>query len=680
VGIRKIRTTGGKDTMGREPVMAGAPVARFISKFSPVNPRPNTSSQPALREIPLPVKVISQESVPIQTSTPVAPPVPRMVAPVPLPTLAIAEPAPETVSEPVTLALPKAPVQPTLTVAPAQKVLKPAEVEVALLNASKESKPKAPTKPKAPVKPKVAPKTAKPVTAPKPTPVPKPKAEPKPKPVPKEKPVVVKSDKPDAQLKVLFCISEVQPFAATGGLGEVGGGLPKALTTAGVDIRVMTPMYKSVTDEVRKKCTFLGHVSVSFAYRQEYCGVFEYKTDGVIYYFIDNEKYFKRDSVYGYFDDGERFAFFSKAILDTMELTSFRPDVLHANDWHTAAAVILLKTVYAEHKTFSKIKTLFTIHNINFQGKFPHSFMTDVLNMDYKYKNLLDFDGHVNLVKGAIECADMVNTVSPTYAEEIKTPEFAMGLESVIHKNAFKLSGILNSIDYKFYNPKKDKELFENYDDKTLELKRANKRGLQKLFHMQVDETIPMVLYNGRLTNQKGVDLIIEGVNEILNDRIQMIVMGNGDKNYEDFFEYIQNKYQGKFKTMRYSNSLAKKLYAAADLVLMPSSFEPCGLSQMIASRYGTVPIVRETGGLKDSIKDFGCQGGGNGYTFTNYSKDDMVYSLKRGLTDYVNDGLAWTEKMKICIKKDFSWKGAVKEYIALYKATKKVKNVKKDS
>jgi starch synthase len=283
----------------------------------------------------------------------------------------------------------------------------------------------------------------------------------------------------------------------------------------------------------------------------------------------------------------------------------------------------------------------------------------------------LEYSDELNLVKGAIECCDLFNTVSPTYAEEIKTAEYARGLQSCILDNAHKLSGILNGIDYQFYNPKKDKEIFANYDDKNIQQKGANKRGVQKLFQMQIDASIPMLLYNGRLTDQKGIDLIKNCIDSILSNRIQMVVMGNGEKRYENFFEYIEGKYQGKFKVVRYSNNLSKKLYAAADLVLMPSLFEPCGLSQMIASRYGAVPIVRETGGLRDSIRDFGCEGGGNGYTFANYNAEDMAYSIYRGVTDFVNDGPNWDQKVTICMRKDFTWKPIVKEYLNLYKKAK---------
>lgn len=475
--------------------------------------------------------------------------------------------------------------------------------------------------------------------------------------------------------KVLFCISEAQPYAASGGLGEVGGSLPKAISeSAAADVRVILPLYQVISSDVRKKCKHLGSMEIEFARRQVYCGVFEYKEHGITYYFIDNEDYFKRDKLYGYEDDCERFAFFAKACIDSITLTGFKPDIVHANDWHAGLAIVYLKTLYKGVKDLAKIKTLFTIHNINFQGKAPYTFMTDILGLDYRYKSILEYDNQINFVKAAIVCADWVNTVSPTYADELKTTEFAMGLQNCIYENAHKLSGILNGIDYKFYNPKADKELFENYDRKALEGKAANKRGVQKLFQMPVDARIPMIVYNGRLTGQKGVDLIKEIINTILDERVQMIVMGNGESRYENFFDHIESKYQGKFKAVRYSNNLSKKLYAAADLVLMPSLFEPCGLSQMIASRYGTVPIVRETGGLKDSIRDFGCEGGGNGYTFKNYTAEDMLYSIRRGVKDFIDDGPAWDEKVRICIDKDFSWKCTVNEYVALYNKVKKLK------
>jgi starch synthase len=486
-------------------------------------------------------------------------------------------------------------------------------------------------------------------------------------------PATERSEKESGEkLKVLFCISEAQPFAASGGLGEVGGSLPKALT--GCDVRVIMPLYQTVSSEVRKNSKFLGSMEIDFAYRKEYLGVFEHESEGVTFYFIDNEKYFKRDFLYTYNDDGERFAFFSKAILDSMNITNFFPDILHANDWHTAGSIVYLNTSYADNKKYQKIRTLFTIHNINFQGRFDYVFMTDIMGINIKYKGLLDFSNSVNLLKAAIECADMVNTVSPSYAQEIKTPEFAMGLESCINANAHKLVGILNGINNKFYNPKKDKELFENYDVKSIQGKAVNKRGIQKLLQMQIDESIPVILYNGRLSKQKGIDLIIESIDDILSDRVQMVVMGNGERNYEHYFEHIEQKYQGKFKSMRYSVNLSKKLYAGADLVLMPSVFEPCGLCQMIASRYGTIPIIHETGGLKDSIRDFGCTNGGNGYTFKNLTRNDLVYSIKRGVQDFANGGAAWTAKQKACIEKNFGWDNAVKEYLALYKKVKKVK------
>ena len=489
------------------------------------------------------------------------------------------------------------------------------------------------------------------------------------------------SPKKVSSLKVLFCVSEALPFAATGGLGEVGGSLPKALREhhPSVDVRVVMPLYKVIGSDVRDKMEFVGDIRVTFGWREEYCGLYSLSDNNIIYYFVDNEKYFKRDNLYGYDDDGERFAFFSKACLEIVSLTKFKPDVLHVNEWHTALSIVYLRTQYKDVKDFAKTKTLFTLHNINYQGKFDPAMLNDVFGIDYRDKGILEWGGEINLVKAAIEACDMWSTVSTPYAEEIKTSEFGMGIENVVQRNSHKLVGIMSGIDYEYYNPKTNKELFERYDKKTLAKKAMNKAGVQKLFQMQVDPTIPMLLYNGRLTQQKGVELIMECIDDILGDRIQMIVMGNGQKKYEDFFDHVAMKYEGKFKVVRYNGSLSKKLYAAADLVLMPSAFEPCGLCQMIASRYGAVPIVRETGGLKESVRDFGCEGGGNGYTFKNYNKEDMLYSIKRGIHDFVKDGADWEAKVRTCMETDFSWKPTVNNYIALYKKTVKsgLENVK---
>lgn len=478
-----------------------------------------------------------------------------------------------------------------------------------------------------------------------------------------------KSAKEDSSKKVnvLFCVSEAQPYCATGGLGEVGGSLPRAVAKncKNVDLRVVLPLYEKVNSDVRAKMKFLGNTKISWG--DEYCGIFQLKENGVTYYFIDNEKFFKRENLYGYDDDAQRFAFYARACLETFNITKFKPDIIHSHDWHTALVVVYLKLLYSAGADWSKIRSIFTLHNINYQGKFPFTYLHDVFGIPYEHKAVLEYDLQINLVKAAIECSDVFSTVSPTYAEEIKTPMFAMGLESCVNDNAHKLTGILNGIDYDYYNPKTDKEIFANYTHKEIGNKAVNKQGVQKVFGLQVDPKIPLLLYNGRLVGQKGVDMIRDKIDTILADKIQMIVMGNGDARYENFFEYIESKYKDKFKAVRYSNNLSKKLYAAADLVLMPSLFEPCGLSQMIASRYGAIPIVRETGGLKDSIRDFGCEGGGNGYTFANYNADDMVYSIKRAVADFNNDGIPWDDKIRTVIKKDFSWKNTVNDYCRLY-------------
>jgi len=477
-------------------------------------------------------------------------------------------------------------------------------------------------------------------------------------------------------LKILFCTAEAQPFATAGGLSEVSSGLPKAIRadSPSTDIRVIMPLYKMKIDEsVRAKFKFLGSMDISFAKRQEYCGIFEFKNGRVIYYFIDNEKYFNRENVYAYWDDTERFAFFSKACIDTMKLTGFKPDVLHANDWHTALTVVYLKTSYKDIEYYSTIKALFMIHNLEIQGNCGFDFM-NVLEIDYRYKDVLDYDGQINLVKAAITCADWINVNSPTYAEEIKNSFFARGLENCTRENAYKISGILNGVDYEFWNPQTDKELFANYNGKVLEGKAANKRGIQQQLGLKVDASIPVVVFNGRLTWQKGIDLIRAVIDDILGERLQFIMLGGYSENqYIRFFDEIERKYPEKFRLIRdFSNDIAKKLHAAGDLMLMPSLYEPCGLSNMISCRYGTVPIVREISGLKDAVRDFGCETGGNGYTFKNYNAHDMLYSIRRGVNDFVIDGPAWEDKVRICMEKDFSWKESVKKYLELYRRLKK--------
>ena len=468
--------------------------------------------------------------------------------------------------------------------------------------------------------------------------------------------------------KVLYVASECHPFCATGGLADVAGGLPKYIAkTTNTDIRVMLPLYSDIPQEYRKEFKFIGNTKVPLAWRSIYCGVFSYELDGVTYYFLDNESYFKRSGIYSFFDDGERFAFTSRAVLEVLPLIDFKPEIIHCNDWQFGLVPIYLKTTYANNSEYNKIKTIFTLHNTEYQGKFDLSLLTDLFGIEQKNKGLVEFDNAINLVKGAVVCCDKFTTVSPSYANEIYSPEHSNGLHSIFKENSYKTVGILNGVDYDFYNPKTDKEVYHNFDVETFEVKKQNKLALQKEFGLNQDENVAVLSIVTRMAKHKGLDLIKHCFENFLNQDIQLIVTGNGDSEFENYFKYLENKYKGKVKVcLGYSNKIARKAYAGSDIFLMPSKSEPCGISQMIASRYGAVPVVRETGGLKDSIKDFGCPEGGNGYTFARYNADDLAYSIGRALNDY-KDKESWKEKIKICMNVDFSWNNSAKEYVKIY-------------
>ena len=432
--------------------------------------------------------------------------------------------------------------------------------------------------------------------------------------------------------KVLFIASEAAPFIATGGLADVIGSLPKALAkNNNYDISVIIPLYSRIKDEFRSQFTFLKHFNVKLAWRQVYCGIFYYEYEGVKFYFIDNEYYFKREgNIYGHYDDGERFAYFSKAALDAIVEAEIYPDIIHCNDWQTAASIVYIKSEYYKNEIYKKIKTVYTIHNIEYQGQFANFCFEDLFGFEQEFKNLVEFDGCINLMKGAIELSDVVNTVSPTYAEEIKDSFFAHGLQGIVTRNAQKVSGILNGIDVDSYNPETDKYLFANYSVNDISGKAVCKRELQKMFNLPEREDVPVIAIISRLVSHKGMDLITEIADDLLYNDVQFIVLGQGDLGYENYFINLSNNYKGKaVAVIAFNQDLSRKIYSGADLFLMPSKMEPCGLSQMIASRYGTVSIVRETGGLNDSIKAFNGETG-NGYTFHYYNAHDMLYVIKR--------------------------------------------------
>ena len=478
--------------------------------------------------------------------------------------------------------------------------------------------------------------------------------------------VTVKANKQilaDSVKKILFVASESTPFIATGGLAEVIGSLSKALSDTGkFDVRVVIPLFSDIKKEYKDKFSYLGNIYVHLAWRNQYCGIFSYVNDGVTFYFIDNEYYFKRPGCYGYFDDGERFAFFSKCVLEIMPFLDFYPDVLHCHDWQAALAAIYLKTNYCFRQEYQFIRALFTIHNIEYQGQYSLDLLCDLFDIFGEYRYLVEYKNSINLMKGAIECCERFSTVSPRYAQEIKEAYFAHGLEDIVRRNEFKLSGILNGIDDKGYNCELDKHLFANFKPDDFTNKSVCKSELQKMLSLPRKPDTPIISMVSRLVSHKGLDLVTAVLEEFLQDDVQVVILGTGEAYFEDYFRYLARKYPDKLSAnIVFNGDLSRKIYSGSDVFLMPSKSEPCGLSQMIACRYGTVPIVRETGGLFDRIKPLH-----NGYTFTNYNAHDMLYVLRQAVSDYKNKP-EWTKLMYRAATTDFSWSHSAKEYEALY-------------
>lgn len=469
---------------------------------------------------------------------------------------------------------------------------------------------------------------------------------------------------------VLFVASEANPFAGTGGLADVVASLPKALAAKGeYDVRVVIPLYQAVSPAYRATFRFEGNFNVPVAWRNQYCGVFSLKYDGVTFYFIDNEYYFKRGNLYGYYDDGERFAFFSRAVLEMMQYLDYYPDILHCHDWQTALSVVYLKTIYANRYGYDHIKALFTIHNIEYQGKYGYELLSDLFGLPEYCKQILDYDGCLNLMKGAIQLAERFSTVSKTYASEIKNPYFAHGLEYMTTQNEYKLIGILNGIDEDVYDPSKDDKLFAAYSAKDTSGKKICKAELQKMLALPVRENVPVIAIISRLVPAKGLDLVKCVFEELLAEDVQVIVLGKGDGEYEDYFRYIAERYSGKCRAIiAYNRDLSSKIYSGADIFLMPSKHEPCGLSQMIACRYGTIPVVRSTGGLADSIiaHNEGNREGGNGFVFHTYNAHEMLYVLKDAIYTFGKKE-EWSKIMKNAMNTDFSWDRSAGEYERLY-------------
>lgn len=468
-------------------------------------------------------------------------------------------------------------------------------------------------------------------------------------------------------MKILFASSEAVPFAKSGGLADVAGALPKALRKRFTGCRVIMPLYGSIDEELRNSMRFICDITVPVAWRNQYCGIFEAHIDGVIYYLIDNEYYFKREGFYGHYDDAERFAFFSRAVLEVIPHISYLPDVIHCNDWQTALVPVFLNEFYKKNSLYKNIKTVFTIHNIQYQGKYGKEIYGDVLGLSEGRESILEYDGCINLMKGAIQCADKITTVSPTYSAEILDPYYSHGLDSILKQFTYKLTGIVNGIDTEVYDPASDGKIFTNYSFDNLSGKSDNKLELQRLFGLPQKKDVPVIGMVSRLVEHKGLDLLKCVFEELVSADVQFCIVGSGDKEFEDFFSGMAARYPEKVGVfIGFNNALAQQIYAGADIFLMPSKSEPCGLSQLIALRYGTVPVVRETGGLNDTVKD-SENGEGNGFTFKNYNAHDMENTVWRALKGY-SDKKGWEILVKRAMKCDNSWASSAKKYIGIYK------------
>ena len=467
-------------------------------------------------------------------------------------------------------------------------------------------------------------------------------------------------------MKVLYCASEAKPFAASGGLGDVAGSLPLDLVKSGVDCRVVMPLYGDIKEELRNEFTYLTNFTVPVGWRNQYCGLFEYEHKGVKFYFLDNEYYFKRNGLYGFYDDGERYAFFSRAILEMLFYTEFTPDVIHTNDWQTALTPVYLNLYYRHLEKFSAIKTVFTIHNIQYQGKYGLEILEDTCGIGARDAHIVEYDGCTNFMKGAIETADRISTVSPSYAAEILDPWFSHGLDDLLRQKQYKLCGILNGIDVDSYNPETDKGIAKNFNAKTVEKGKAEcKKELQEIFGLEQDGS-PVMAMVTRLVAHKGLDLVRAVAENMIAEGIQLVILGTGEYAYESFFSELAARHPGRCGVrIAFIPSLASKIYAGADMFLMPSKSEPCGLAQMISLRYGTIPIVRETGGLRDSITDSG-DGEGNGFTFKSYNAHDMMNACWRAKEGYYNHK-GWLQLVKRAMACDFSWKASPAKHLEMY-------------
>ena len=471
-------------------------------------------------------------------------------------------------------------------------------------------------------------------------------------------------------MKVLFAASEAHPFIKTGGLGDVMGALPQSLTELGVEARVVIPKYKNIKDELKQNLQFIKWFTVPVGWRNQYCGVFQYKYKDVVYYFIDNEYYFNRDGLYGYYDDGERFAFFNRAVLEFIKEIDWKPDIINCNDWQTGMVPVLLNLEYKNNEFYSNMKTVFSIHNLLFKGSFVPNVLPELFGYDYMplTNGSVELNGSVSFLKGGINYSDQITTVSNTYAEEIKTQQYGEGLDGLLRCKSDFLKGIVNGIDYEEFDPEKDNLIFKNFTWDSISDKVENKLSLQKELGLPQRAETPMIGLISRLTHQKGCDLIVSIIDRLLQKDIQFVVLGTGDYWYEETFKNLQYRYPDKVSAnIKFDNSLAHKIYAATDMFLMPSLFEPCGLGQLIALRYGSIPIVRETGGLKDTISPYNKYTGiGNGFGFKNFNSNESMQIIEYALTIY-DDKDAWNNIIRQAMDSDNSWEKSAMQYKLLY-------------
>lgn len=476
------------------------------------------------------------------------------------------------------------------------------------------------------------------------------------------------------KMQIVFASAECAPFVKTGGLGDVAGSLPAALVRAGAEVIVMVPKYATIKDEYKAQMEHFSDFYVSLGWRNEYCGLEKLERDGVTYMFIDNERYFARDYPYGFFDDGERFAFFSKAITESLQHlpAGFECDILHCNDWQTALAPVFLREFYQGLPLYDRVKTVFSIHNVAFQGQFSDTVMEDILGVAHipAAASQLRCDAcSINYMLGALRYADAITTVSPTYANEIQTPEFGEGLDGVMRERSYALQGILNGIDVAGFDPSTDKRIAANYTVEDRSGKAVCKAKLQEELGLEVRDDRPLMVMVTRLTRQKGMDLVMYALDRILSGGVQVAVLGTGDRDYEDGLRYFQDKYPGTMAArIEFDPALSQRMYAAADMFLMPSKFEPCGLSQIIAMRYGTLPIVRETGGLKDTVIPYNeFTGEGTGFSFSNFNGDEMGDAVFRAARLFWDNRDAWNQLVTQAMSQDFSWTRSADKYLDLY-------------